>query len=393
MKILSIKVKNFKAFKDTQIQKIPNFCVIVGANGSGKSTLFNVFGFLKESLHSNVNTALRKLGGNKGFSEVRSRNTTGNIEFELKFRPKKKSPIITYYLSIDDNNGRAFVDKEILKYHIGRGKSCEFLNFSKGKGRAVTNALAKVKNDSDLVREEQSLKSDDILAIKGLTVFKKFPAVVALGELLDNWHVSDIHVSQVRKDTEAGYAEQLSREGENLSLVIEYLHKNHPKVLEDIIAALKLRVPGIVDVEATTIETGDILLKIKDNAFDEPFLVRYVSDGTIKMLAYLVLLYNPKKYPLLCVEEPENQLYPKLLERLVEEFRAYSEKGNQVFVSTHSPDFLNAVALNEVFFLVKDQGYTQIKNASNNEQIKAFMEEGDKMGYLWKQGFFEGVDP
>jgi predicted ATPase len=66
------------------------------------------------------------------------------------------------------------------------------------------------------------------------------------------------------------------------------------------------------------------LLRFKDGAFEDPFLARHVSDGTIKMFAYLILLYDPKPHPLLCVEEPENRLYPKLLWELAEEFRAYS---------------------------------------------------------------------
>jgi predicted ATPase len=110
-------------------------------------------------------------------------------------------------------------------------------------------------------------------------------------------------------------------------------------------------------------------------------------------LAYLILLYDPNPHPLLCVEEPENQLYPRLLPELAEEFRAYSERGGQVFVSTHSPDFLNATELQEVFWLVKKDGYTQIKRAAEDIQVSAYMHEGDQMGYLWKQGFFEGVDP
>lgn len=136
-----------------------------------------------------------------------------------------------------------------------------------------------------------------------------------------------------------------------------------------------------------------VLLKIQDGAFEDPFLARYVSDGTIKMLAYLTLLYDPQTHPLLCVEEPENQLYPKLLWELAEEFRAYSQRGGQVFVSTHSPDFLNATELDEVFWLEKEKGYTQIKRARDVEQIKVYMDEGDQMGYLWKQGLFGGVDP
>ncbi|WP_419632875.1 AAA family ATPase, partial [Thiolapillus sp.] len=142
-----------------------------------------------------------------------------------------------------------------------------------------------------------------------------------------------------------------------------------------------------------TTEEGRVLLRFQDGAFEDPFLARYVSDGTIKMLAYLVLLYNPTPHPLLCVEEPENQLYPMLLWELAEEFRAYAERGGQVFVSTHSPDFLNAVEIDEVYWLVKEEGYTSIKRARDNKQLAAFISEGDQMGYLWKDGLFEGAGP
>jgi predicted ATPase len=118
-----------------------------------------------------------------------------------------------------------------------------------------------------------------------------------------------------------------------------------------------------------------------------------VSDGTIKMLAYLVLLYDPSPHPLLCVEEPENQLYPSLLWDLAEEFRAYARRGGQVFVTTHSPDFLNAAALDEVFWLVKEKGYTSVHRAADDPQLSAYMAEGDQMGYLWKQGLFPGAHP
>jgi predicted ATPase len=164
-------------------------------------------------------------------------------------------------------------------------------------------------------------------------------------------------------------------------------------VFNEIIQKIKHRVPGISQVEAKTTEEGRVLLKFQDGAFEDPFLARYVSDGTIKMLAYLTLLYDPNPHPLLCVEEPENQLYPRLLPELAEEFRSYSERGGQVFVSTHSPDFLNATKLEEVFWLVKENGYTTIKRAFDDSQIKVYMYDGDQMGYLWKQGFFDGVDP
>jgi predicted ATPase len=216
---------------------------------------------------------------------------------------------------------------------------------------------------------------------------------VALGNLIENWHLSDFHISRARPEAEAGYAEHLSREGENLSLVVEYLFNHHAKTFAEILSRLQRRVPGITQVEAKTTEEGRVLLKFQDGSFEDPFLARYVSDGTIKMLAYLVLLYDPNPHPLLCVEEPENQLYPSLLWDLAEEFRAYAERGGQVFVTTHSPDFLNAVQLDEVFWLVKDQGYTSVHRAADDEQLRTYMADGDQMGYLWKQGLFVGAHP
>jgi predicted ATPase len=394
MKIEYLRLKNFKTFRDVEMKDIPRFCVIVGANGSGKSTIFHVFGFLQEALRSNINAALVKLGGSRGIEEVRSRDTTENIEIELKFRESKSTPLVTYSLAIGEENGRAVVEKEILKYRRGSsGQPWHFLNFSRGKGFAVTNELDEVKDVKELKREDQKLKSPDILAIKGLAQFERFPAVVAFGNLIENWHISDFHINRARPEQEAGYAEHLSSEGENLALVTEYLYNHHRPTFDEICKKLALRIPGIEKVSAKTTEEGRVLLKFQDGAFADPFLARYVSDGTIKMFAYLILLYDPHPHPLLCVEEPENQLYPKLLWELAEEFRAYALRGEQVFVSTHSPDFLNATELTEVFWLVKKDGFSQIIRAQEDEQVAAYMEDGDKMGYLWEHGFFQGVDP
>lgn len=394
MHIEAIKLKNFKSFQDAEMLNIPKFCVIVGANGSGKSTLFSVFEFLREALASNVHTALAKLGGSRGFHEVRSRDGEGNIEIEIKFREQDNSPLVTYFLSVGEEDGRPIVSREILKYRRGSGgQPWHFLDFSNGEGSAVTNEVEKVSDVKQLDREQQKLRSPDILAVKGLAQFERFPAVMALGTLIENWHISDFHISRARPEQEAGYAEHLSREGENLSLVTEYLHSRHPDIFQTVLKKLTERVPGITSVNAKTTEEGRVLLRFQDGAFEDPFLARYVSDGTIKMFAYLVLLYDPTPHPLLCVEEPENQLYPNLLWELAEEFRAYAERGGQVFVSSHSPDFLNAVKLEEVYWLVKDQGRTTIKRAQDDKQIAAFMAEGDQMGYLWKEGLFQGAGP
>lgn len=396
MKLESIRLKNFKAFKDTVIEDIPTFCVIVGANGSGKTTLFDVFGFLRDCLTYNVTRALQSRGG---FSEVVSKGfNEGRISFEIQYRMliTGKERLVTYNLQIAMLNGRPVIEEEILRYKRGAyGSPYHFLRFSRGKGYAITNEEDFDKQDEELTREEQTLEGMDILAIKGLGQFKRFKAANAFRQLLENWHVSDFHIEMARggKDA-AGYADHLSVTGDNLQLVANHLYQNHrDTIFARIVETMKRRVPGISSINPIESPDGRLLLGFQDGSFKDPFIDRYVSDGTMKMFAYLVLLYDPSPHPLLCIEEPENQLYPTLLIELAEEFRDYANRGGQVFVSSHSPDFLNACGLDEVFWLVKENGYTQVRRAAEDPQIAAYMQDGDQMGYLWKQGFFGGVDP
>ena len=395
MKIESIHLRNFKSFQDVELADLPPFCIFVGANGTGKSTLFDVFGFLNDCLTYNVGRALQARGG---YQEVVSRgHVKEDIQIEIQYRMPitGKERLVSYSLEIGPVNQRPCVKREILRYKRGRyGSPYHFLDFTEGKGYAVTNEEDFSKIDEELTRESQTLESKDTLAIKGLGQFQRFKAASAFRSLIENWHVSDFHIDAARGSKDiAGFSEHLSVTGDNLQLVAKNIYENYPNIFREILIHMKRRVPGIGDIEPEDTKDGRLLLKFRDDSFVDPFIDRYVSDGTIKIFAYLLLLYDPSPYPFLCVEEPENQLYPKLLWELAEEFRSYANRGGQVFVSTHSPDFLNAARLDEVFWLVKKDGYTSVKRARDDEQVAAFMAEGDQMGYLWKQGFFAEVDP
>ena len=395
MKIESIHLQNFKVFQAVEINDIPSFCVIVGANGAGKSTLFDVFGFLKDSLAFNVTRAIQSRGG---FRELVSRgHERESIKIEIQFRTviNRANRLVSYLIEIaQDEKGRPVIEREILRYKRGpQGKPFHFLDFMRGKGFAISNEEDFDKAEEELRREEQQV-DPDILAIKGLGQFQRFKAANAFRQFIENWNVSDFHINLARgsKDV-AGIDEHLSKTGDNLQLAANYLYENHRSIFDTILIKMQQRVPGMGAITPEPTADGRLLLKFQDGSFKDPFIDKYVSDGTIKMFAYLVLLYDPAPHPLLCVEEPENQLYPALLTELAEEFRDYARRGGQVFVSTHSPDFLNATELDEVFWLVKQAGYTQVRRAKDDAQLSAYMKSGDQMGYLWKEGFFEGADP
>ncbi len=417
MKLEAIRLKNFKAFKDAEFKDIPKFAVIIGANGTGKSTLFELFRFLQTALTSNVNKALEDLGG---FREVRSRESRGPIEIKLNYIEKPKGKKFTYTLRINEKKNDAkklhdaYVEHEsLVSSGDSSGSSFVFFKFSRGKGTATIEFSGSKENTTIKIIERffQSLKSDDILVIRGLTVFKKFAAATALGDFIENWHISYLNVRSARYHQNLRYSKQLSSEGENLASVVQHLYDNHKDIFNEITEQLKQCLPGITKIEATTTPDGRVLLKFQDGAFKDPFLAPYVSDGSIKMLAYLVMLYSPQAHPMLCIEEPENQLYHTLLEPLAEEFAnyAHAEKGRQVFVTTHSPEFLNAVLAEEVYWLHKKDGYTKVYKLSDSPQIQAYMKKdgsldnvprrgisnkkADKAGHLWDEGFFEGLLP
>ena len=387
-RIERIDIKNYRLFRKMTISDLPQLVVLVGANGSGKSTLFDVFSFLKDALVQNVAAAVARRGG---FRELASRDAQGPIELTIRFR-ESGGRLATYLLHVgvaDDN--RTVVEREVLRYRRGQhGQPWHFVDFRNGTGSAITNESAYGQAGVEQDREEYKLGSPDVLAIKGLGQFKKFRVVAEFRSLIENWHVSDFHISEARPSSETGFAEHLSTRGDNVAQVAQYLYERHPERFNKVLQAMRERVPGVTNVEARPTEDGRLVLRFHDGSFVDPFIARYVSDGTIKMFAYLVLLNDPNPHPLLAIEEPEYQLFPDLLLELSEELRDYAQRGGQVFVSTHSPEFLNGMDLKEIFWLVKKDGFSTARRASEDELIGRLVDEGALPGALWRQGFFQG---
>ena len=395
MRIESINIKNYKVFKDTTVKNLSKMSVFLGVNGSGKTTFFDVFGFLSDALQNNVTVAINKRGG---FHELISRGCSekDKISFEIKFRSPQTGetspPLVTYSLEIGYEGGRAIVEREVLKYRRGKyGQPWKFLNFERGEGTAISNEDDYGKEGAKDERDYQKVSSPDILALKGLGQFEKYRIISSFRQLLEHWYVSNFKIEYGRGITETGISEHLSATGNNLAQATKYLYDYHRETFNLILEKLPKRIPGIHTVEAKETEDGMILLRFRDENFTNPFLSKFVSDGTIKMFAYLVLLCDPTPHPLLCIEEPENYLHPDLLLQLCEEIREYSERGGQVFVSTHSPDFVNGVNVEELFFLKKEEGYTIIEVANDDEMVKELSKD-NQLGWLWRNHYISGAN-
>ena len=383
----SVKVGNFRALRRVELKDLTPMTVLVGPNGSGKSTIFDVFAFLSECFESGLRRAWDRRGRAR---ELRTRGAEGPVTIELKYREGARDPVITYHLEIDEKGSSPVVVSEWVQWkRKPYGRPFRFLEYGHGVGRATSGEAP----DAEDERREVPLQSADLLAVNALGQFQDHPRIAALRAFIRRWQVSYLSANSARTQPEAGPQERLSSSGDNLANVVQYLSEQHPTLLKRIIDTLKRRVPRIENVRADTMPDGRLLLQIEDDPFNAPVLARFASDGTLKMLAYLVLLHDPAPAPFIGIEEPENFLHPRLLPELAEECRA-ATATTQLLTTTHSPFFLDALRPKEVRILWRDEaGHTRIRRAVELKGVVEFMEEGAQLGNLWMEGCFGVGDP
>ncbi len=383
-----LKVQNFRALKDIELKNLTPLTVLLGPNGSGKSTLFDVFNFLSECFQGGLRQAWDRRGRAK---ELKTRGSTGPVVIEIKYRERPKTPLITYHLSLDETAKGPVVAEEWLEWRRGArvGRPFKFLTYKHGIGSVVSGD----QPDANDQRLDVPLRGPDLIAVNTLGQIAQHPRVAALRDFITDWYVSYLSVDKTRDQPESGPQDRLSKTGDNLPNVVQYLAESHPQQLERIMAVLRQRIPRLDRIDATPMPDGRLLLQVKDAPFEQPVLSKFASDGTMKMLAYLTVLYDPTPPQFIGIEEPENFLHPRLLPELGEECRIASERA-QLLVTTHSPFFLNTCRAEEVRILYRDeQGFTQATTASEIAGINEFIKAGASLGHLWMEGQFGMSDP
>jgi len=382
-RISSLVVRNYRALQNLELKDITPLTVFLGPNGSGKSTVFDVFAFLSECFTDGLRRAWDR---RNRFNEMLTRGAQGNIVFELKYREKEGLPLVTYHLEIGETRDGPFVAEEWLQWkRSSRGRPFRFLEFREGKGSAISGEMPDVED----TRGDEQLESPDVLAVTTLGQFAKHPRVSALRRFITGWHLSYLTADHTRGTPEAGPQEQLSQKGDNLPNVIQYFREQYPERLDHILRILSERVPQLEKIQTKLLADGRLLLQIKDSPFEKPILAKFTSDGTLKMLSYLLVLQGPNPSPLIGIEEPENHLHPSLLLELAEECRVASARS-QLLVTTHSPFFVNGLRPEEVRVLYRDdRGYTQTVRAGDMDGIREFMQTGAQLGHLWSEGHFQ----
>ena len=420
-KLEGFRVRNFKGLKDITLgclwngakkEALTPITAVIGKNGVGKSALFDALAFLAAALKSGVEAAC-VAHGRGGFEQIRSQGTTGPVAFELCYKENGNARPITYQLAIEaDKVGRPYVLQEcLMQKRKGQkgGQPFSFLMLHKGIGVAWGGEQCGVQFDeetSDFVDLLECAKSSEFcspelielvdpgrLGIAILGAFKQHPRISAFRQFIEGWYLSYFTPDAARSLPLAGPQEHLNSHGDNLGNVVQFMEREHPQRFRAILKKIADKIPGIDRIETEKTSDGRLLLKFNDKGFQDPFYAQQVSDGTLKLFAYLLLLEDPAPPPFLCIEEPENGLYHKLLETLAYEFREHAsgrKGGTQVFITTHQPYFVSALNPKEVWILDKgEDGFSTIRRASEDPLVNALVDEGLPLGGLWHSDYLE----
>jgi len=425
-KIEGFRIRNYRSLRDLAIGRLFNLrhvepltpmTAVIGKNGVGKSTLFDAFGFLADCLNSGVEEAC-DMRGRGGFGRIISQGQTGPIELEVYYRGEGSARPNTYELSIDvDATGRPYVQKERLRQRRKgqtRGWPFSFLALRDGHGLVWKGQDEGRQLDEDMpadeltklmesVRKGESQESGETeiveledkrkLGIATLGSLKQHPRIAAFRRFIEGWYLSYFTPDAARSLPLAGPQKHLNIHGDNIGNVVQFMEREQPKRFQSILDRIAKKIPGINKIDTEKTPDNRLLLRFNDRGFIDPFYSQQMSDGTLKVFAYLLLLEDPTPPPFLCIEEPENGIYHKLLEALAKEFRDHAtgtKEGSQIFVTTHQPYFVDALSPDEVWVLEKgEDGFSKIRRASDDPMILNMVKEGLPLGGLWYSDYLD----
>jgi len=384
---------------------------VIGKNGAGKSTIFDAFGFLADCLKLGVEEACDR---RNGFERIVSQGVNEPVMFEIYYREEHNARPITYEVAFAlDESGRPYVKSERLRQRRkeqSKGWPFSFLVLEEGRGVVWKGESTGIQEEtgklslqeieklmSEESNETESVELEDVrrLGITTLGALKQHPRISAFRQFIEGWYLSYFTPDAARKLSLTGPQKHLNIHGDNIGNVVQFMKRDHPRQFDKILVDIAGKIPGIDRIDTVPMADGRLLLRFNDKGFEDPFSAQQMSDGTLKVFAYLLLLSDPNPPPFICIEEPENGLYHKLLEVLAKQFREHvtdSKNKSQIFITTHQPYFVDALEPNEVWILEKgNDGFSTIRRASEYPIVQNLVEEGLPLGGLWYSDYLEGI--
>ena len=403
-KIEGVKIQNFGPLKNIVMGRtlssqktaaLNNVTAIIGPSGNGKSTLADVFGFLTDCLELGVEAACDEKNRG-GFEQIRSQGCKEPVAFEVYYRENRSSMPITYELKIDiDESGRPYVKEERLRQRVKKyGRPLSFFYMQNGRGYAYEGKEGGENEDGRIQvekKKEVELSDKRKLGIVTIGAMKQYERVKGFLAFLKSWYLCLFSPDAARGIHTAAPQPYLNRDGSNINNVAQYMYRENKKEFEKVLKDIQDKLPGIEKIEPVRFDNGQMMLRFWEAGFKNAFYSPKMSDGTLKLFAYYLLLHEKNPRQLVFIEEPENGLYHQYLGTLADEMVKNAGTGfsKQLFITTHSPFFVNSLNPENVWVLTKgEDGFSTIKRASEYPFVKELSEEGVAVGDMWYSRYF-----
>lgn len=393
--IKEITLQNFYSFQNTTIRLKQDHNLLIGINGSGKSNLLRAFRLLKEGM---AGTGLKKhiLNHLGGFDNIFFKGKTENQAISIRY-------VFDTQMITNFSKGFRFTDDMIYQITLSKVPSTQnyavsekisntkgfiYLDFENGMGHLTekvdTDHKTRLVRYQDFDPQELVLgEISDSDRYFALTTLKK-----AIREMVVYDYFDTTPKSPIRKPMLPTSEKKLAEDGTNLPQILNTIKINHKTHYRKIAEMLNEVNPNFVGFDFNMIG-GNIELMLDERDLQSSIHVSNISDGTLRYLCLLAILYNPERGNLVCIDEPEVGLHPDMILNIANAIKEAAEQST-ILISTHSDNLLNYFEIEDISVFEKDENNATQVQTYTQEQFADWYDEFS-VGKMWKQGDFGGV--
>lgn len=370
LRIDTIELTGYRPFSGFSAQP-RDLTVIIGANASGKSSLFDFLRFVSFAAANPLPPEIDPRSVGKRLFHL---NGPEQIEFALVIGHGDTKPL-RYEVELRGPIGAPSIAREQLAttgpLSSDERTSFVFLSFKNGRGAVRDPAERKPG------RAEWTVLSNELALRRALDptliTLSRFQAFVTAWRFYAGFDVSSS--AAMRRPVPSEPSPTLAEDGSNLSAVLFSLVSEHPDAWSELETLLRSAVPGFLSLAVKPRGGPGTVMGIwREQGLKDELTLADLSDGTLRFLCWATLCLSPNIPPLVCIDEPEIGLHPRVLPVLAGALRLASARG-QILVATHSPYFLSQFQLDEIAVMKKEDGKAVFKRPATSESLRQEIEE------------------
>lgn len=359
-RLTSLSIVGYRALKDFHAPIVGQLEVLVGANGSGKTSVFEFLMFLRNSMSQDIPPEIiagslgQQVFHRGGPEEIHWMTQVRVGEFLLSYRGLLVGPV-----------GRP---RSIREEVVDEENGTPYLDVTHGRGTMLGRKAA--------VRSESTVRPNQL----GLSLARdpKYSTLFGLRQYIESWRFYSSFKFANEKIRQAVFIEQepvLHEDAGNLSSVLHYLLTEHPDVFSELQQHLRAVVPGF---KSLTVKArggpGQVLAFWQEEGVDADLTLADLSDGTLRLLCWIVLCVHPKPPALICIDEPDQGVHPRTLPLLAGLFEKASDR-TQILVATHSSYFLLQFGIERIAVLRKEDGQVKFLKPKDSGALAGILED------------------